>query len=348
MERLNVAILPAGSFGRALAVPLSENSHKVTLIFRSRESQEKFSHLELPANVNLTYNHKQALEESNIVVLVPPSKHLREVYSTNCRYINSGAWIICGTKGLEQETNLTTFQVLKIVNPSLRRWAIMSGPNFASEIAQGLYTETVIASAEDGVAEKLRRVFITKRFKPYVTDDVMGVALGGTLKNLIAMTRGIVEGKGMGSNFSASLLNSELREANRLAVVMGADERTLYGRSGLADIVLSSRPPGRNYLAGLAIGQGVDPKFLMASGETIEGFDSIRPALSLAKSFGVEVPIFQILYEVLYEELKVDKAVDRLMEINGIFEDPQPVIDRRLRFPIRWMNRWLHFWHKVR
>lgn len=349
MERkLNVAILPAGSFGRALTVPLSENNHQITLCFRSEESLLKFSNTQLPANVRSTTDYEGALRGANVIFFAPPSRFLRSYYSSAYHLIPKGADVVFGTKGIEEGTNLTTFQVPQDVNPTLKHWAIMSGPNFAHEIAGRQYTETVIASIEDGVAERLRDVFKTDRFKPFITDDVMGVALGGSLKNLVAMTVGIYEGRGMGSNASAGLINSGLREAIRLAVVMGADERTLYGRSGLADIILSCRPPGRNYLAGFAIGEGANPESLIEAGKTIEGFYSVKSAVTLGEKFGVEVPMFRTLYEVLYQGLSVDRAIEKLMNMNGAFEDPSPVISRKLRFPLRSLNRLLHLWHRVK
>lgn len=276
-----------------------------------------------------------------------PTKVLRSGFSSIVPFIRKDVIVISGTKGIEEGTGLRSSQVIREIYPTLRNLAVLSGPNFAHEIVRGLPAATVVASEEDKIALEVQQLFRTKRFKPYITDDVIGVELGGALKNLIAMAVGIAEGMEMGSNGSAALMNRGIKEATRLAVVLGADERTLAGLACSADTVLSSRHPGRNYEAGYDIGQGVDPESLKNSRKTIEGLDTIKPIIILAQENKVEVPIFETLAAIIAKEIRPYEAMNLLLDRNGyLYEDPQPILDRRLRFPLRLLNRVLHPWGK--
>lgn len=357
MERLNVTILPAGRFGTALAVPLSENAN-VTLCIRSsednrifqetRENQKYFPGIKLPDNIHSTDNLEEGLNKADVVILVPPSWKFREVYTSYMSFIPRKCLRVCGSKGMEEDTEMMMSQVMRDVDPSVdgSSYAVISGPNFAHEIVRGLPAATVIASENDAVTKKLQRLFRTNYLVPYMTDDVIGVQLGGAFKNPMAMAVGICDGMHMGNNAAAALMNRGLKEMTRLAVLLGADERTLMGLAGESDLSLSCRPGGggRNYDAGIAIGRGEDPKLLFQSEQTIEALHTIKPAISLAHKNNVEVPILEGLHEIIYGGLQLSEVVSMLIERDHSYEDPQPIIHRKLRLPLRVLNRLFHLW----
>lgn len=353
---LNVTVLRPGRFGTALLVPLAENVRQVTVyladpeahrIFqKTQENQKYFPGEKLPNNVHSTNNLEEALQKPDVVLITIPTKHFRTVAESALPLIPRDKIVVCGSKGLEEGTNMRMSQVIKDIDPRRKKryLAVISGPNFAHEIVRGLPAATVIASENDKLTRTLQRLFRTNRFLPYRSDDVIGVELGGALKNPIALAVGICNGMGLGDNATAALMNRGFREMTRLAVVLGADERTLMGLTGEGDLSLSSRPGGRNYDAGVAIGQGEDPKLLLQSGQTIEALSTIRPAISLARQKRVKVPIMEGVYGMIYEGFKPAQVLDMLVERYHGYEGPQPIIDRRIGLPLRLLNRLLHRW----
>ncbi len=353
---LNVTVLRPGRFGTALLIPLAENVRQVTIYLEdpeahrlfqeTQENQKYFPEFKLPDNVRSTNNLKEALQRPDVVVFATPTKYLRAVCESAEPFIPRNSIRVSTSKGLEEGTNMRMSQVIKDVNPRLRRnsLAVISGPNFAHEIVRGLPAATVIASESDALTKKLQRLFRTNRFLPYRSDDIIGVELGGALKNPIALAVGICNGMGLGDNATAALMNRGFREMTRLAVVLGADERTLMGLTGEGDLSLSSRPGGRNYDAGVAIGRGEDPRLLLQSEQTIEALYTIRPAVSLAKQNKVKVPIMEGVYGMIYDGFKPTQVRDMLVERYHGYEGPQPIIDRRIGLPLRLLNRLLHRW----
>lgn len=355
---LKVVVPRPGRFGTSLLIPLAENLEQVTVCFSSseanevfqktRENRKYFPGVKLPDNIYSTDDFEQGFEGADVVLFTTPTTHLRTFCESVKLLIPEKCIVICGSKGLEKETCMITSQVIRDVNPRISKGsiAIISGPNYANEIIRGLWTTTVIASENDEVALRAYGLFKTLKFRPFITDDVMGVGLGGSLKNLVAMAVGVSDGMAMGNNAHAALKNRLTKEITRLSVVLGADERTLGGISGAGDVDVSSKPPGRNYLAGYDIGQGADPKMLRRSGKTIEGLETVEPAVTLADKFSVEVPLLQILKEIICDNLKPQDAIERVTKLDGfLYEDPQPIIDRRLRFPLRTINRVFHLWN---
>lgn len=353
-----VAILTGGTFGTSLAVPLSKNVRDIVLFIRSkeradlfnatRENREVFPGVLLPRNVRATSDAREALDGAEVAFLVPKAQAMREVvrdYVTP--NIGPRTIVASGSKAFEEGTNLRMLEVITQENRSLAaRCAVISGPNFAHELIKGLPAAIVVASKYDKVARKVGTVLGSTQFKPYLTDDVIGVELGGILKNPIAIAAGIAEGMGLGSNASAAILNRGLREMIRLGVIMGADERTLMGLSGAGDLFLSSKPGGRNYGAGVDIGRGISPVELKNSDLTIEGLYSVESAVVLARKWGVEVPIMESLNEIINYGLKPSEAMERLMTRGMTYEDPLPVTGVQSRFCIRVLNRLLHLWQR--
>jgi len=353
---LIVTVLRPGRFGTALLVPLAENVQQAIVyladpeanrIFQeTQEIQKYFPGYKLPSNVHSTNNLEEALQKSNVVLITTPTKHFRTVAESALPLMQEDQILVSGSKGLEEGTNMRMSQVIRDINPRFKKKcrAVISGPNFAREIIRGLPTATVIASENDALTRRLQRLFRTSRFLPYRSGDVIGVELGGALKNPIALAVGICHGMGLGDNATAALKNRGFREMTRLAVVLGADERTLMGLAGEGDLSLSSRPGGRNYDAGVAIGQGEDPELLLQSDQTIEALYTIRPAIALARKKNVRVPILEGIYGIIYGGLEPAQVLDMLVERYHGYEGPQPIIDRRIGLLLRLLNRLLHRW----
>ena len=353
MERLKVAILPAGSMGIAIGTVFAENSDQVTLGYRSKEhckrfletrTDARFPGAKLPSNMGATTDLEGLVAESDLVVLATRARHFREFFRRIKSAIRPGTDVAHVIKGFDPETNQRISEVLVSEKHALRNHiAVLSGPNYAHEIVRRLPTVTVIASTNQDLAKYLQSDLSTLAFRPYISDDMIGVELGGALKNPFAMAVGIVEGMKLGANTSAAMQNRGLWEMMHLAVILGADQHTIIGPAGAGDLSLSCKPPGRNYLAGFQIGQGEDPQSLSESGITIEGLDSVRSAVILARQHKVEVPILETLDDVLYNGLTLDAAGRRLMSRDLAYAEPQPVLDGRVT---RWIGRILHAWGK--
>lgn len=358
MLDLNVTVFRPGRFGTALLIPLAENVRLVTVyledpeanrIFQeTQENQKYFPGVKLPNNIHSTNNLQESLQGANVILMTTPTKHFRGVAECVLPIIPRDGIVICGSKGIEEGTNMRMSQVIKDVNPNFKNkhLAVMSGPNFAHEIIRGLPAATVIASENDRLTRSLQRLFRTNRFLPYRSDDVIGVELGGALKNPISLAVGVCNGMGLGDNATAALMNRGLREMIRLAVRLGADERTLIGLTGDADLSLSSRCGGRNYDAGVAIGKGENPELLLQSDQTIEAISTIKAVVSLAKRKNVRVPIMEGVYGMIYGGLKPMQVLDMLIERYHDYEGPLPIIDRRIGLPLRLFNRLLHRWDR--
>lgn len=324
-SRFNISILPAGAWGTALAIPLSDNGHNVKLYFRQEEDSKNFNKYKqnlkrFPKTkfnglVSATHNLGGVVSEADVLVLACDSVHVRNFFGQISPYLNGKVKILCVSKGIEERTNLCMSQVLEEVDSAIRsRLAVMSGPNFAIEVAKRLPTMTVIASDNEKVAKDLQRVFSSENFRVYTQDDVIGVELGGALKNVIAIGVGIGDGLRYGENGRAALITRGIAEMIRLGVKMGADELTFAGLSGMGDLILTcTSGKSRNHNAGLQIGRGANPKELIESDETIEGLLTVKAAYEIAKSKKIEVPIIEMVYKIVYEGFSPKTGFENLM-----------------------------------
>lgn len=359
-EHLKVAIVRPGRFGTALAVPISENAEAI-LCFASFEPRRSFEitrvnqkyhpEIVLPKDVKSTHNTREGVMDSDIVLLTVPMKHLRSTCRSLKPYGLEEKIVASGIKGIEAGTSYRPSEVILDVNPRLSRnsFAAISGPNLARELIRKLPAVTVIASEDTALTHKLQGIFRTSYLFPYLSNDVIGVELGGALKNPIAMIVGICDGLGLGNNAAAAIKNRGWREVVRLAVMLEADERTLMGVAGEGDLSTSCQPGGRNYDAGVAIGRGEDPRVLQKSEQTIEAFNTIGPVLTLAKRLNVDVPILEGLNRIIQRERQPSYVVNMLVEGNGHYEDPEPVIHRgAVKLIVRKLNRFLHLWRNAR
>ena len=233
-SRLNISILPAGAWGTALAVPLSDNGHNVKFYFRQKEDADHFNKYKentkrLPkirfnGQAFATSSLEEAVRNADVLVLACDSAHIRNFFGQIKPHLNRKTKILCVSKGIEEGTNLGMTQVVEDVDSNISsRLAILSGPNFAIEVGKRLPTMSVIASENRGVARFLQKVFSSDNFRVYTQDDVLGVELGGALKNVIAVGVGIGDGLRYGENGRAALITRGIAEMIRLGTVMGAD-----------------------------------------------------------------------------------------------------------------------------
>ncbi len=324
-SKINISILPAGTWGTALAVPLSDNGHNVNLYFRQESDAQSFNihkqnlkrlpKVKFNGIVSGTHNLEEAVSQADILVLACDCVHIRNFFGKIKSSLNKNTKILCVSKGIEEETNLGMFQVLEQVEPKISsRLAIMSGPNFAIEVAKRLPTLTVIASTNKILAKFLQNTFTTSNFRVYTQDDVLGVELGGALKNVIAIGVGIGDGLKMGENGRAALITRGIAEMRRLGTSMGAKKQTFTGLSGMGDLILScTSGKSRNYKAGFKIGQGINPKDLLASDETIEGLHTVKAAIALAIRKKIKLPIMETVYKIVYQGISPRQEFKQLM-----------------------------------
>lgn len=332
-SKLNISILPAGAWGTALAAPLSDNGHRVKLYFRQKRDAESFNRtkqnlkrlpkIKFNGLVSATSDLKEAVKSSDVLVLACDSAHIRDFFTTIKPFINGETKVLCVSKGIEQGTDLGMCQVLEELEPRISaRLAVLSGPNFASEVAKRLPTMTVIASKNTGLAMLLQKVFSSDQFRVYIQDDVLGVELGGALKNIIAVGVGIGDGLKYGENARAALITRGIAEMIKLGIALRAEKSTFAGLSGMGDLILSCvSGKSRNYNAGLRIGRGADPKTLIESAETIEGLYTVKAIHEIAKKLKIEVPIMEMVYTIVYQGLSPKEGFKQLMKLELSSED---------------------------
>ena len=319
-----LAVLGAGSWGTALAAHLTRAGHHVRLwardpgvaqaINREHASPGYLPGVTLPAALAATEDLAAALAGAPTVFVVVPSAYCRGVYARAAGALAPGAVLVSATKGLEMDTLQRMTEVAAAEAPG-HSLAVLSGPSFALEVAQGQPTTVVVAAAEPGVAEAVPRAVSGPTFRAYTSDDVAGVELAGALKNVIAIAAGILDGLGYGRNTAAALITRGLAEITRLAVARGGRADTLAGLAGLGDLVLTCTGAlSRNRQVGRALGSG--RSLAEATGSThmvAEGVRTTLAACALAERSGVEMPIAVQMKAVLYEGKPPRAALEDLM-----------------------------------
>lgn len=323
-----ITVIGAGGWGIALAKLLGEKDAQVTLwchgadtyreLVEKRESATYLPGIFLPASVKVTQSLHKAAAEACLVICAVPSHAMREVMEGVVANLSCETIVLCGTKGLEEESLKTMGEVLAEIagDAAKSRHAFISGPSFAFEVARGLPTAVTVAAYVDLVASEIQEALSTNNFRIYTSKDVIGVQMGGVIKNVIALAAGISDGLGLGQNARAALITRGLAEMTRLAVRMGADPMTLAGLPGLGDLILTCAGDlSRNRKVGLQIAQGQALKEIMAGTRMVaEGVRNTRSVHSLAARLGVEMPIVEQMYQVLYGGKKPFAAVRDLMQ----------------------------------
>lgn len=325
-----IAIIGAGSWGTALAVALSRRAeHSISLwafepevvrsITEARENSAFLPGVSLSQRISCTGDLAQALQDAEIVLTVMPSHHVRRVASEMRAHLPQGIAIVSATKGIEDGSHCRMSQILGEVLGTDRVGAL-SGPSFAKEVAKAHPTAVTFASADPQLAAEIQREFSGPEFRIYVSDDLVGVELGGALKNVIAIAAGVVEGLGFGYNTAAALITRGLAEITRLAVACGGRRETLSGLSGMGDLVLTCTGGlSRNRSVGVALGRGEKLPDIIAGmhGMVAEGVLTTHAALGLARSRGIEMPIAEQMHLILHDNKSPRDAMRDLMSRPG-------------------------------
>ncbi len=324
MNDFNIAVLGAGSWGTALSMVLCGKGHKVNLWTRSEEqyrdmlrthkNNKYLPDVNLPANLNLHIDLRSSVLNTDAILISVPSQSVREVLQEIKPYLKGNEIIINSSKGLEKDTYLTISQVVDDELPN-NKFAVLSGPSHAEEVCQNMPTTVVVASKSKNTAELVQDLFITPSFRVYTNPDVIGVELGGALKNVIAFGAGIADGLGFGDNAKAALITRGICEIARLGKVMGANKSTFAGLSGIGDLIVTcTSMHSRNRRAGILIGKGKGlDEVLKEIGMVVEGITTTKVAYKLAKRYNVEMPITGEIYNVIYNGGDAKEAVTNLM-----------------------------------
>jgi glycerol-3-phosphate dehydrogenase (NAD(P)+) len=319
-----ITVIGAGSWGTTLACLLSTKNFDMTLwvheqdlideINRTRINSVYLPDIKLPDNIRVTNNLSDALTKARYVVNAVPAQYTRSVFKEALPSMTNEAIIVSVSKGIERVTLLTVSSILKEL--SRHSVAVLSGPSFAKEVIRKLPTAVTLAAEHKNTGLSLQEIFNVNNFRVYTHDDMIGVEIGGALKNVMAIAAGISESLGLGNNARASLITRGLVEMTRLGVAMGAKERTFSGLSGIGDLVLTCTSPlSRNYTVGIKLGQGLKLKDILSQTRSVaEGVATAESAYELSKKHSIEMPIIEQVYKIIYEEKDPVIAVRDLME----------------------------------
>lgn len=321
-----VAVMGCGSWGTTFAIVLADAGATVTMWGRRAEVCDEITgrhrnsgylgDVPLPAGIRATTDPREALRGTRIVVLAVPSQSLRETLTAWQEHIPADAVLVSLMKGIEAGSHLRMSELIaETVGADAERVAVVSGPNLAKEIARRQPTASVVASAKPDTAELVAHVCSAPYFRPYTNTDVLGVELGGAVKNVIALAVGIAEGMGFGDNTKATLITRGLAETIRLGLALGADPVTFAGLAGMGDLVATCASPlSRNRTFGVALGQGLTPaEAVVAARFTAEGVKSCGPILELAQAHGVEMPITEAVVAIVHHGLPLSELAARLL-----------------------------------
>ena len=317
-----ISIIGSGSWGVALAIHLAKLGNQIKIWSFLEEERDLINNerkckflpnVTIPEGIMCTTSYKEAIEDSEMILHVTPSKFTRDTVKQYKEYVTNQPIIIC-SKGFEQATLETLDEVIQEEMPQAKI-GVLSGPSHAEEVSVAIPTLLVVASKHEDVLKLVQDTFMCENMRIYTSRDVKGVELGGALKNIIAFCAGVAAGLGLGDNTFAALITRGLAELSRLGVALGGEKDTLYGVSGLGDLIVTCLSEhSRNRKAGKLIGQGKTLEETKKEvGMTIESIDNILVAHELGKIHSIEMPIVEAVYGILYENIKPEEAVSMLM-----------------------------------
>lgn len=321
---MKVSFIGAGSWGTALSIVVADNKHEVKIwdidpkhikaMQESRRNEKYLSGVELPDNIEPTSDVEYCLKDADVLVIAVASQAYRIVMENNAKYINEKTIIVNVAKGIENGTLLRLSEVINEFLPN-NPFVALSGPSHAEEVSLRMPTTLVSASESKETAEIIQDVFTTEYIRVYTNPDVIGVELGGALKNIIALAAGISDGMGFGDNAKAALMTRGIREIKRLGVALGASVDTFSGLTGVGDLIVTcTSMHSRNRRCGIMIGEGLSREEAQEKvGMVVEGIFATKAAYDLSKLNNVEMPIVDELYKVLYENADARQAVKNLM-----------------------------------
>ena len=318
-----IFVIGSGSWGTAIAISLASAGHCVKLWSRKPEFTEqlKVTHqntrylpnVRIHDNVEFTSDMSESAE-FDIIVLATPSHTIREVSRSLSEFVKKKQIIVSISKGFDEEKHIRLSEVIKEEIP-IATVLVMSGPSHAEEVAVGLPTTNVVAGEDENAVKLVQTLFNTPIFRVYTSDDVIGVELGGALKNVIALAAGVCDGLGYGDNTKAALITRGIAEITRLGIAMGARFETFAGLSGIGDLIVTcASMHSRNRRAGILIGQGKSVEEAVKEvNMVVEGIKTAKAVYSLSKKYGVEMPISNEVYKVVFENYNVNECVANLM-----------------------------------
>ncbi|SHG90531.1 glycerol 3-phosphate dehydrogenase (NAD(P)+) [Thermosyntropha lipolytica DSM 11003] len=320
-------VLGAGSWGTAQALLLSDNIDRVVLwgreedgiesIKEERENKRFLPGIKLPSNIEISSDMAYALYDAELAIIAVPAQAVRGVVKSMAGYLEDKTYLVNTAKGIEIDTGMRMSQVVEdVLGGEIKsRFAVLSGPSHAEEVARKIPTVVTVASFKKETAFYVQDAFMTTYFRVYTNPDVAGVELGGALKNIIALAAGIVQGLNYGDNTKAALITRGLTEITRMGIALGGDARTFSGLSGIGDLIVTCGSRySRNLRAGELIARGYSlPEVLDKIGMVVEGVYTTRIVYKLAAKMGIDMPITQACYNVLYEGKKPEEELNRIM-----------------------------------
>lgn len=335
---MRIGIVGAGAFGTCLGAYLSRLGHEVRVwafdkglpesVAATHENEIYLPGVPLPDELAFTNDMGEALSGARLVILAVPSAHMRKVARAARDHLPAGVSIVSTAKGIENETLKFMHEVLEDELPDHRgRLTFLSGPSFAKEVARGKPADVALAARDIGVAREVQAVLHSALFRVYTSDDIAGVELGGSLKNVLAIACGVCDGLGMGASAVAALMTRGLAEMTRMGVALGANPLTFLGLAGVGDLILTCTGElSRNRTLGKRIAAGERAADIVAGQAAVaEGYVTARPVYQLAQKHGVDMPISAAVYRVLYEDADLFEEARLLMnrerkdELEGIF-----------------------------
>lgn len=321
----HVTVIGGGAWGTALAAAARRADRDVKLYAResevvesvneTRENKTFLPGVELPEGIFATSNLEAAVYGADAVILVVPSQFLRSVVVDLAKLLPEKMAVLLAAKGIEQKTLMLMSEIVEEILPG-NPLAAISGPSFAAEVARGLPAAVTLACADEELGRGFMEDLASPRFRVYQSTDVVGVEIGGAVKNVLAIACGIVEGRKLGDNARAALITRGLAEMMRLGMAKGAEMETMVGLGGLGDLVLTCNAmQSRNFSFGHAVGEGKKPEDILSSRLAVtEGVASAVSVTQLAKKLGIEMPICEMVHAIVHEGQDIDGAISALME----------------------------------
>ena len=320
---MKICVLGGGSWGTALSILLLKNGHEVSLWFHSAEKADAarvlgenpaLEGVKLPRSLRLTAELSD-VEQADLAVFAMPSFALRQTAGLAAEYLRPGTLIVSATKGIEYGTDCRMSEIICQETGGLCPVTVLSGPSHAEEVSRGMPTGCVAACEERRIAEAVQDAFMNPMFRVYTNQDVIGVELCAALKNIIALCCGVLDGLELGDNSKALLMTRAMAEITALCEKAGGQRATCAGLAGVGDLIVTclSRH-SRNHRAGVLIGKGYSPEASVEKvGAVVEGYYASKSAESVARRYGIEMPICHCMYEILYESASPDEALVTLM-----------------------------------
>ena len=321
-----ISVIGSGGWGIALTILLHKNRHDLMIwsfdkreaeeLKTTRENKTKLPNILLPEDIKVTDDLKEAVDNKDVLILAVPSKAIRSVSKSLKDIIKDNQIIVNVAKGLEEDTLKTMTDIieeeLKGKNPQV---AVLSGPSHAEEVGKGIPTTCVVSAHNKELTLYLQNIFMNPSFRVYTSPDMLGVEIGGALKNVIALAAGIADGLNYGDNTKAALRTRGIKEISLLGVAMGGEQSTFYGLTGLGDLIVTcASMHSRNRRAGILLGQGKTlDEAIKEVNMVVEGVYSAKSALMAAKKYNVEIPIIEQVNAVLFENKNAAEAVNELM-----------------------------------